>query len=81
MAAWRKGGVYDDLNFRGPRPDSRAQAISPRAAGTTGVATEGEGAKTAVGMQARVWLAVGGKGVPRAMLRVTEPVSAEALRR
>jgi hypothetical protein len=43
--------------FRGPRPDSRAQAISPHAAGTTGVATEGEGAKTAVGMQARAGVA------------------------
>jgi hypothetical protein len=41
----------------GPKggPDSMAQAILPHTAGTAGVATEGEGARTAVRMQSGWW--------------------------
>jgi hypothetical protein len=41
----------------GPKggPDSMAQAILPHTAGTVGVATEGEGARTAVRMQSGWW--------------------------
>jgi hypothetical protein len=64
----------DEASVRKNAAANERGAISPHAVGTTGVATEGEGAKTAVGMQACGcgWrLVVRGEGRAWAMLAQT----------